>query len=133
MRLAILIFLCIDLFPKSREVSLDDELRNAGYKGLVQIVDYRGTTVLFRPIDNPDTIMSATTGEIEARVMEKVKFPQKPKTGYWPAIGDSVLAVVDKKNELSLFAQEENDDYRFGIHTTCLTQHSSFFLLQQDD
>lgn len=113
MKLIILILLSIAILPKSREVFLDTEVREASYKGLVKIESYRLSTILFRPFANPDTVMTATTGDTEPSTMEKVKFPGKPRTGYWLAIGEWAFIVIDKTNKVSLFAQEENDDYRF--------------------
>jgi hypothetical protein len=113
MRFIILLVLTTGLFPKSREVNLDDELRNALFKGLVKVEDYRHSTILFRPVDNLDILMTATTGDTEPRLEEKAIPSRKMLTGRWASIGDQVLIVIDQNGKVSLFAFDNGEDYRF--------------------
>lgn len=113
MKFLIVLALTTGLFSKSREVDLTDELRNASFKGLVRIENYKGNMVLFRPVDNLDTLMTATTGDTEPRVEEKAIPSRKMLTGRWASIGDQVLIVIDRNGNVSLFAFDIGDDYRF--------------------
>jgi hypothetical protein len=108
----ILCFFINDSF-KGREVFLDNELREARFKGLVKIIDYKNGAVTYHSAYNDDSIKKSTTREIDVRIEPKLKDNQEPRTGYWPSIGEVTYIVIDKENSVSLFAKPDNDDYRF--------------------
>jgi len=111
--LILILYVFINDPLKGREVFLDNELRDARFKGLVKIIDYKNETVTFHSADNKDSVKIATTRTINVRIEPKLKDNQKPSTGYWPQVGQIIYIVIDKENSVSLFAMSDNDDYRF--------------------
>jgi hypothetical protein len=107
-----LIFFIVES-PKGREVFLDNELRDARFKGLVKIISYKTGTITFHPVDHEDSIKTSTTRTVDARIEPKLKDNQEPSTGYWPSAGQTIYIVIDKENSVSLFAKSDIDDYRF--------------------
>jgi hypothetical protein len=106
--LLLLALLTTDLNAKPRSVYLDKELKEASLIEYVEILNYTDTTVVFK------IIASNTTAT--AKALGATTFGQlfdKHTTGYWPSIGEKALIVVAQSGFVSLFADKQNDNYRF--------------------
>lgn len=78
----------------------------------------------YKLLSNPDSIITYQTKKT-GYVNSTVRFDIRPKGGfkdttksrlkhgYFPAVGDTVLVIMDSNKEISLFADKENKDYKF--------------------
>ena len=97
-----------------------DSITHANPKYTTKAIDKINYTL----ISNPDSLITYQT--IETGFSNStVRFDIRPKGGfkdstqfrlkhgYFPAIGDTVLVILDKEKKISLFADKENKDYKF--------------------
>jgi hypothetical protein len=104
----IVLIMTMGLTAKPRSVFLDKELKEALITEYVEIMNYTDSTIIFKVIDNNKLL----TAKIR-RTPTQEQGSEKPSTGVWPLKGNKVLIVVGKNGFVSMFADKQNEFYRF--------------------
>lgn len=112
---------------KPRIVYLDKELKNAMYIDFIKVIDYTDSTIVFQEIENfagyysyewfntENFVLKAKsdTAYLTSKIQKGQLGFDKFTTGYMPQKGEEVLIVINKENQVSLFANLKNSVFRF--------------------
>jgi hypothetical protein len=127
--LLLILFMVCKGHAKPRTVYLDKELKGAMYFDYVEVLNYTDSTIIFKEIDgfqsyNSNDWFDSDNFKLSARndtVLYAAKLKgglndldvKKYTTGYLPKKGEKILIVINKENQVSLFANLEDGTYRF--------------------
>ncbi len=136
------------IFSKPRIIDIAKELRSSRFIGLVEIQEYYGEKDFILCDEKVDslkyihkiklkTIISDSTFYTTTYKSEylyplygyMINFGNDTYTGYWPKQKDTVLAIVDSLNNISLFGYIIDDT--FLIWSPYLTESLASFRLQE--
>ena len=100
-------------FCKSKLVQVESELKNATYIGYVVIQKYEDQKIWFNELKTTQLKSVIVTPYADNSDTEGFGYSDGFMTGYWPAIGDTILIVSDSTNRISMFAKVMEGNYRF--------------------
>ena len=121
---------------KVRSIDIKKTLDSAKVIQMITIFEYTDSLLYYGYVGSSDTLSIScinrkSTESFRLDLIKKGAIKRTNLAGKWPAAGDTTLIVINKNNQVELFANLKNDRYRFWDPNSMPFVNSVFWIRKE--
>lgn len=114
-------------------IDIEKTLREAEKIKIIFVIAYNDSTMFYKFQNSNDTLSIScetkkTSEPFRQTLIDKKVMFETDLAGKWPSVGQKVLIVISKNNNVILFATKTGDDYRFWNPNSVPLANSIFLI-----